>query len=95
MTKIREIRLRPNIDERNLNLKTETTRKLLDIHDGVIVVVLFRGHEITSQRSYIEGRSVLTRMIKTLSEIASVEREPKLDGRRLTMVLTKKKKAPD
>ncbi len=82
---LREIRLRPKIGSHDFEAKARLVKKLLDEGDKVQVVVLFRGREITHPEI---ARRLLQRMVESLKEVASVERQPLMDGRRMNMVLT-------
>jgi len=81
---LREVRLRPKIDNHDFEAKARTARKLLDGGDKVKVTVMFRGREIT----HLEfGRKLLQRMIESLKGVASIERQPVMEGRRMNIVL--------
>jgi len=81
---LREVRLRPKIDNHDFEAKARSVRKLLDSGDKVKVTVMFRGREIT----HLEfGWKLLHRMTELLKEVASVERQPVMEGRRMNVVL--------
>jgi len=81
---LREVRLRPKIDNHDFEAKARSVRKLLDSGDKVKVTVMFRGREIT----HLEfGWKLLRRMTESLKEVASVERQPMMEGRRMNVVL--------
>ena len=82
---LREVRLRPRIDNHDLEAKTRLARKLLNEGDKVKVSVMFRGREITHADI---GWRLLQRMIESLKEVASLERQPSMDGRRMVMILS-------
>ena len=82
---LREIRLRPKIGDHDFEAKARTARKLLADGDKVKVTVLFRGREITHPEL---GWKLLQRMTETLSESATIERQPVLEGKRMDIILT-------
>ena len=82
---LREVRLRPRIDDHDFEAKTRTVRKLLGEGDKVKVTVLFRGREIVHPEL---GLRLLQRMATSLEEVASIDRQPSLDGRRMIMILS-------
>ena len=82
---LREVRLRPKIGDHDFEAKARTARKLLDGGDKVKVTILFRGREITHPEI---GLKLLQRMVESLSEVASLERPPLMDGRRMNLILT-------
>ncbi len=82
---LREVRLRPRIDNHDFEAKTRTVRKLLGEGDKVKVTVMFRGREIVHPEL---GLRLLQRMAASLEAEASVERQPSLDGKRMIMILS-------
>jgi len=82
---LREVRLRPRIDNHDFEAKTRLVKKLLDGGDKVKVSVMFRGREITHPEM---GWRLLQRMIESLKGVASLERQPAMDGARMVMVLS-------
>ncbi|MFC2024860.1 translation initiation factor IF-3 [Chloroflexota bacterium] len=81
---LREVRLRPKIGDHDFEAKARLARKLLDGGDKVKVTVLFRGREITHPDI---GWRLLQRMAESLKEVASVEGQPVMFGRRMNVVL--------
>ncbi len=81
---LREIRLRPKIGIHDFEAKARTAKKLLGDGAKVKVTLLFRGREITHPEL---GWKVLQRMAQTLSEVASIERQPVMEGRRMDIIL--------
>jgi translation initiation factor IF-3 len=82
---LREVRLRPKIDDHDFEAKARSVRKLLDSGDKVKVTVMFRGREIT----HLEfGYKLLRRMTELLEGVASIERQPVMEGKRMNIVLT-------
>ena len=82
---LREVRLRPKIGDHDFEAKARLARKLLDGGDKVKVTILFRGREITHPE--IAWR-LLQRMAESLKEVASVDGQPLMDGRRMHVVLS-------
>jgi len=82
---LREVRLRPKISDHDFEAKARLTKKLLGEGDKVKVTILFRGREITHPEI---GWRLLQRMAELLREVASVEGQPLMDGRRMNVVLS-------
>jgi translation initiation factor IF-3 len=82
---LREVRMRPRIDDHDFEAKARTVKKLLGEGDKVKVTVMFRGREIVHPEL---GLRLLQRMAASLEETASVDRQPSLDGKRLIMILS-------
>ncbi|MFQ6008019.1 MAG: translation initiation factor IF-3 [Candidatus Zixiibacteriota bacterium] len=84
---MKEMRYRPKIDDHDFQFKTRHVRAFLESGSKVKVFVMFRGREM----AYTEfGQELLDRVAQELSDISNVEASPKLDGRKMTMVLTPK-----
>ena len=81
---LREIRLRPKIGDHDFEAKARSARKLLADGAKVKITVMFRGREITHPEL---GWKLLQRMSETLSEAASLERQPVMQGKRLDIIL--------
>jgi translation initiation factor IF-3 len=81
---LREIRLRPKIGVHDFEAKARTAKKLLADGDKVKVTLMFRGREITHPDL---GWKILQRMAETLSDVASLERKPVMEGRRMDIIL--------
>jgi len=81
---LREIRLRPKIGIHDFEAKARTARKLLVDGNKVKVTLMFRGREITHPDL---GWKVLQRMVESLSDIASLERQPVMEGRRMDIIM--------
>lgn len=84
---VKEIRLRPKIEDHDFNFKTNHARRFLEKGNKVKATVLFRGREMTHQEF---AQQLLERMAEALDDVAKIEREPLMEGRMMTMVLTKK-----
>ena len=84
---MKEMRYRPKIDHHDFNFKTKHVRSFIEAGSKVKTFVMFRGREM----AYTEyGRKILDRVANDLSDISSIEIPPKLDGRKMTMVLSPK-----
>ena len=81
---VKEIKLRPNIDDNDYNVKMRSARRFLDEGDKVKVTLRFRGRELAHQEL---GMNVLVRVRDELEELAKVEQMPKMEGRQMVMVL--------
>lgn len=82
---LREVRFRPKIGKHDIEFKMRTIRKLLGEGDKVKVSVLFRGREITHPEL---GKELLDNVATELGEVATVEKAPEMDARRMIMILT-------
>ena len=80
----KEIRLRVKIDTNDLRTKTRRAAEFLDDGDRVKVTVQFRGREMTHANL---GRDLLTRAAEMLVESGTVERQPLLEGRSMSIVM--------
>jgi translation initiation factor IF-3 len=86
---LREVRMKPKIDEHDVDFKTRTAAKLLKQGDKVKVTVMFRGREITHPQI---GKALLDRVQSRLDDIASLEKDAMLEGRHMTIILAPDKK---
>ena len=85
---VKEVRLSPNIDKNDLNTKINQARKFLSKGDKVKVSLRFRGREMAHVDS---SKHILEDFAEKLSDIAVVDKAPKLEGRSMTMFLTEKR----
>jgi translation initiation factor IF-3 len=83
-TVIKEVQFRPKIASSDFNVKRKRVEKFLMNGDKVKVVMRFRGREVTHPEL---GRDILKRLEEAMEELATVETNPRLDGRQMTMVL--------
>jgi translation initiation factor IF-3 len=88
VTEIKEIRMSPNIDTNDLQTKTAAARKFLERGDRVKITLRFRGREMAHMNAHMH---ILTDFANSLTDIAIVEKAPKVEGRTMTMFLTQKK----
>lgn len=82
---VKEIKLRPNIDDNDYNVKMKAARRFVEEGDKVKVTLRFRGREMQHQEL---GMDLLERVRGELDEIAKVEQMPKLEGRQMVMMLS-------
>lgn len=87
---LRQVRLRPKIGSHDLEAKRRSVKKLLNDGDKVMVSVFFRGREITHPEL---GWKLLQDIAESLKDIATLDRQPTLDGKRMTMILAPVSKA--
>ena len=85
---VKEVRLSPNIEENDLNTKVNNARKFLTKGKKVKVTLVFRGIEMAHMQS---SKHILDEFAQSLSDIAVVEKAPKVEGRSMTMFLTEKR----
>ena len=81
---LKEVRIRPKIDEHDLETKSRQAAKFLDSGDKVKVTVLFRGRELAHPDI---GRALLDQMADSLRSHGTIEQPPRLEGRTMTMLL--------
>lgn len=81
---VKEIKMRPNIDTHDYDVKLRSMRRFFEEGDKVKVTLRFRGRELAHQDL---GMQLLHRVRDEVDEIAKVEAEPKVEGRQMIMVL--------
>jgi|TARA_B100000676_G_C17988629_1_gene793496 translation initiation factor IF-3 len=84
---VKEIKMRPNIDDHDYDVKMRAMQKFLGEGDKVKVTLRFRGREMAHQEL---GRKVLERVRVDLDEPAKVEQFPQMEGRQMIMILAPK-----
>ncbi len=84
---LKEIKVRPKTGEHDLQVKIGHIKKFIGKKDKVRVSVIFRGREITLSEL---GKAVLQKIIAETEDVATVEQDPKFEGRILVMVLAPK-----
>ena len=85
---IKEIRMSPNIDTNDLNTKVSAASKFLTKGNKVKVTLRFRGREMAHMQT---TKHILDDFAQMLSDVAVVEKAPKVEGRTMTMFLTEKR----
>ena len=83
---LHEVRMRPRIGRADMERKISLVGRLLEEGDKVKVAVMFRGREMSHPEI---GREVLARALERLEEVAVVERPPSMEGRFLSVILTR------
>ncbi len=86
---VKEIRLGPNTDDHDFNFKLNHAQKFLEAGAKVKVDVFFRGRSIIYKD---KGEIILLKFAQALEDFGKVERLPKLEGKRMIMIITPKKK---
>lgn len=84
IVEIKEVKLRPNIEAHDFQTKARNAERFLNAGDKVKVTIMFRGREVTHPE---QGRILCLRLAEQMSEISSVERDPRLEGRNMIMIL--------
>lgn len=82
--RVKEIKLRPKIEEHDLSFKAGHARRFLSEGNKVKLTMRFRGREMTHSEL---GAAVLARFAESLLDVGQVEEEPRMEGRSITMVL--------
>ena len=81
---VKEIKLRPNIDVHDYDVKMRNMKRFIDDGDKVKVTLRFRGREMAHMEI---GQRLLERVKSDFEDIAKVEQEPKFEGRQIIMVV--------
>ncbi len=81
---LKEIKMRPNIDVHDYQVKTKAITRFFDAGDKVKITLRFRGREMAHQHL---GMELLNKVREEFDDRAKVELEPKLEGRQMTMVM--------
>jgi translation initiation factor IF-3 len=84
---IKEIKMRPNIDDHDYEVKMRAVRRFFEEGDKVKLTLRFRGREMAHMEL---GMQLLNKVREEVAAIAKVEAEPKLEGRQMMMVLAPK-----
>ncbi|TVQ32137.1 MAG: translation initiation factor IF-3, partial [Geminicoccaceae bacterium] len=81
---VKEIKMRPGIDDNDYNIKMKKVRSFLDEGDKVKVTMRFRGREMSHQHLAMD---ILTKVRDEVADLAKVEQFPKMEGRQMVMVM--------
>jgi len=81
---IKEVKMRPNIEEHDFQVKAKNARKFLSAGDKLKFTIMFRGRQVTHPEL---GEKLCIQLAKELSDISTVEKHPKLEGRNMVMIL--------
>lgn len=84
---VKEVKLRPNIEDHDFNVKFKNAQRFLEDGDKVKVTIMFRGRELSHPEL---GKEILARMAQALKDQCILEREPKLEGKNMIMILSPK-----
>ncbi len=84
---LKTVRLRPKTDPHMLEIRVKKAREFLERGDKVQLMILFRGREMAHQELGIKH---CNEVAKRLEDIAKVEQPPRMEGRRMHMLLTRK-----
>ena len=81
---VKEIKMRPGIEEHDYETKFKNAKRYLGEGNKVKFTIRFRGRELTHKEI---GREVLDRFVEDLKELGKIESPPKLEGRQMTMIV--------
>ena len=81
---VKEIKMRPNIDQHDYDVKMRSINRFIGDGDKVKVTLRFRGREMVHQEL---GLKVLNRVREQIDEIAKVEQFPRMEGRQMIMIV--------
>ena len=84
---IKEVKLRPNIETHDFEVKAKNAIRFLKDGDKVKASIIFRGREIVHTQL---GQKLLNRLAEDLAEHSTIERHPKLEGKNMIMILAPK-----
>lgn len=84
---VKEVKLRPNIEDHDFEVKFKNAQRFLEDGDKVKVTIMFRGRELSHPEL---GRKVLDKMALQIKDIANIERGAKLEGKNMIMILAPK-----
>ena len=89
---LKEVKLRPKIETHDYETKARMAERLLLDGSKIKVTIMFRGREITYTAF---GRRLLDRMAEDMAPLATIEREPRLEGKNMFMILAPRERRPD
>ncbi len=84
VTQMKEIKMRPNIEEHDFEFKTRHIKRFLQERDKVKVTIMFRGREMAHTEN---GKEVLDDVIEEIGDLAVVEQQARLEGRNMFLIL--------
>jgi translation initiation factor IF-3 len=85
--KLKEIRLRPKTGDHDVETKVNQARRFLEHKDRVLVYVVFKGREL---QHIEEGKRILTQVLEKLGDVAKIEKNPGMEGKRMSAMLAPK-----
>lgn len=84
---VKEVKLRPNIEDHDFDVKFKNAQRFLEDGDKVKVTIMFRGRELSHPEL---GKKVLDKMANQIKDIANIERAARLEGKNMIMILAPK-----
>ena len=84
---VKEVKLRPNIEQQDFDVKLKNAVRFLEEGSKVKVTIMFRGRELSHPEL---GREILGRVAEQLKDSVSIERDAKLEGKNMIMILAPK-----
>jgi translation initiation factor IF-3 len=84
VTQMKEIKMRPNIEEHDFEFKTRHIKRFLKDRDKVKVTIMFRGREMAHTEN---GKEVLDDVVEEIGDLAVVEQQARLEGRNMFLIL--------
>jgi translation initiation factor IF-3 len=84
---VKEVKLRPNIEDHDFEVKARNAIRFLKDGDKVKATIMFRGRQIVHPDL---GKQLLVRLAEKVADLANVERPPKLEGKNMIMILAPK-----
>lgn len=84
---VKEVKLRPNIEDHDFDVKFKNAQRFLEDGDKVKVTIMFRGRELSHPEL---GKKVLDKMASQIVDIANIERAARLEGKNMIMILAPK-----
>jgi translation initiation factor IF-3 len=84
VTQMKEIKMRPNIEEHDFEFKTRHIKRFLADRDKVKVTIMFRGREMAHTEN---GKEVLDDVVEEIGDLAIVEQQARLEGRNMFLIL--------
>ena len=84
---VKEVKLRPNIEQHDFDVKLKNAVRFLEEGNKVKVTIMFRGRELSHPEL---GREILGRVAEQLKDSVSIERDAKLEGKNMIMILAPK-----
>jgi translation initiation factor IF-3 len=87
VVELKEVKLRPGIDDHDFNIKMKNARAFLEDGDKVKITLRFRGREMAHQDS---AQALLKRVRELLDDVGKVVSEPSFEGRQIVMIIAQK-----
>ena len=84
---VKEVRITPGIEEHDFNFKVKNARKFIESGSKVKITVKFRGRELNYTKL---GEATLNKFIEELSDVATAEKKPVLEGKNMFVILSQK-----